>query len=590
MNHLLDNITVMLLTDSSTMDGVLKAYLLDCGIKVMTLTSADETFYQKIIESKPDLIFIRAELDHAVGVEVCSFIKFHHKLKKTQVIILSTNVSIKEHAINHRANQFLSIPLSRDELCFAVESSFVKHPRILFVDDSRIYHHQIGSMLKTQNYEVVAAWNGKEALDLLAQQTFDLVILDIEMPEMDGISVCRAMQQGSARHTPVLLLTSFSSSNMIQDGFDAGADDYLIKPTTQDILLPRISRLINARQVSRAEQIVVISQSLDGLDCMSDTLISAGFKVHSFDSQNISIDDILAYDIDLIILASKNIDQHILDLCIELRETNKAASLPIIVYSDQNNKVDQVKYRSIGIQTLIGSPCTLAESIAQIEKVLVQDKLKKQQQSIQHYLSDAVVKRIENTHNQSQFAEDKYRTILFSDIVNFSSLCELWTSYDVVKLLNIYFDRMVEILMKYDATIDKFIGDAIFASFGRQEDGAHRAVCAANEMIMILPLLYKEIGYDLSIRVGINSGHVILGDVGSYHYRRDFTLIGDNVNIAQRLESMADIDSILVSQATYDLVRDKVIACDQQTLHLKNKAKMIEAFTIESVEPYFERY
>jgi adenylate cyclase len=235
----------------------------------------------------------------------------------------------------------------------------------------------------------------------------------------------------------------------------------------------------------------------------------------------------------------------------------------------------------------MNNPCSSSETVKHVENALTQSDLSKQTRAAQHYLSDSAIKRINTTDSQSHFAEDKFRTILFADIVDFTSLCESKSSYDVVQLLNRYFDRMVEVLVKYDATIDKFIGDAIFASFGRQEDGAHRAVCAAHEMIQILPSLSSQLGTDVHVRIGINSGHVILGDIGSHLYRRDFTLIGDNVNIAQRLESMAKTDSILISKATYELIHKNVTVCNKQVLQLKGKKKKIDAYTITSVKPYF---
>ncbi len=149
-------------------------------------------------------------------------------------------------------------------------------------------------------------------------------------------------------------------------------------------------------------------------------------------------------------------------------------------------------------------------------------------------------------------------------------MCENLTSHEVVSLLNVYFDKMVEILYRYDASIDKFIGDTIMALFGRVEDSAHRAVCAGMEMVSALDTVRKQTGIDILMRVGINSGHVILGDIGSLLYRRDFTVIGDNVNTAQRFESNADIDGVLISKTTYNLL-EGIIDANPKELTLKGK-------------------
>ena len=92
-------------------------------------------------------------------------------------------------------------------------------------------------------------------------------------------------------------------------------------------------------------------------------------------------------------------------------------------------------------------------------------------------------------------------------------------------------------------------------------------------------------GLPIKMRVGINSGHVILGDIGSRLYRRDFTVIGDNVNTAQRLESNSEIDDVLISQSTYDLLGDKVNASPRD-LTLKGKKEVFQAYQVDSVKPY----
>ena len=145
---------------------------------------------------------------------------------------------------------------------------------------------------------------------------------------------------------------------------------------------------------------------------------------------------------------------------------------------------------------------------------------------------------------------------------------------------------MVEELIHFDATIDKFIGDGIFASFDLQEEGAFRAVCAAAAMLKALPELRKLTGLDIHMRIGIHSGHVILGDIGSRHSRRDFTLIGENVNIAARLEHLAKHDGILISHATYKMIQNRITVITIPPLKLKGIKDPIKAYLIKSIKSY----
>ncbi|MCW8928965.1 MAG: response regulator, partial [Gammaproteobacteria bacterium] len=277
-----------------------------------------------------------------------------------------------------------------------------------------------------------------------------------------------------------------------------------------------------------------------------------------------------------------------LELCSRIRQSNKFDNLPIIIETSKDSKADQVKIRSIGIQAFITKPFSPDRLIAEVERVLAETRLKQHQSAMSHYLPDSAISHISagNQKNSEPIAEDKFRTLLFSDIVQFTHTSGHLSSRKVVDFLNSYFDRMVEELMRFDATIDKFIGDGIFASFDLQEEGAFRAVCAAAAMLKALPELRKTTGLDIHMRIGIHSGHVISGDIGSRHSRRDFTLIGENVNIAARLEHLAKHDGILISHATYKMIQDRVTVVSTPPLKLKGIKEPIKAYLIKSIKSY----
>ena len=117
-----------------------------------------------------------------------------------------------------------------------------------------------------------------------------------------------------------------------------------------------------------------------------------------------------------------------------------------------------------------------------------------------------------------------------------------------------------------------------------RSQGACRAVCAGLEMLDALPAISREVGHELHIRVGINSGHVVQGDIGSRLHRRDYTVIGDSVNLAQRLESAAGRDQIFISKPTFDLVADWVEAVPTEPLLVKGKQRPVQAYRIIDVE------
>ncbi len=147
-------------------------------------------------------------------------------------------------------------------------------------------------------------------------------------------------------------------------------------------------------------------------------------------------------------------------------------------------------------------------------------------------------------------------SVMFCDIVGFTTLTQHLAPQDVGELLNQFFDRMGEVIFEHDGTLDKFIGDAILAVFGApldQPDHASRAVAAAMAMRRELAQLNAERpGHPIRMRVAINSGEALTGDIGSPK-RREFTVLGDVVNTASRIESsVAQADQIVISEHTRD--------------------------------------
>jgi len=180
-------------------------------------------------------------------------------------------------------------------------------------------------------------------------------------------------------------------------------------------------------------------------------------------------------------------------------------------------------------------------------------------------------------------------TIFFSDIVSFTSTTESMEAEDLSNLLNNYLDNMAKIALKWGGTIDKFVGDAIMVFFGDPEfvndkDHAIRAIRMAMEMMEKMEELredWKEMGIErpLHIRVGINTGYCTVGNFGSEN-RMDYTIIGGNVNLASRLESSAEIDTIHISHETYSLIKDEVECAPVGEMNLKGIGHPVKTYKV----------
>ncbi len=170
-------------------------------------------------------------------------------------------------------------------------------------------------------------------------------------------------------------------------------------------------------------------------------------------------------------------------------------------------------------------------------------------------------------------------TVLFSDIRNFTTMSEQLEAEEVVTMLNSYFTRMLDPIFRYEGTLDKFIGDAIMAVFGAPiplVNDAEHAVRAALEMRRALRWYNEDrAGQGLSPidnGIGITKGEAVSGNIGS-EQRMDYTVIGDTVNIASRLEGLTKIydHKILVNEGVYREIKDKIPCVDLGFAHVKGK-------------------
>ena len=179
---------------------------------------------------------------------------------------------------------------------------------------------------------------------------------------------------------------------------------------------------------------------------------------------------------------------------------------------------------------------------------------------------------------------EKFVTILFTDIVNFTPLSERLAPTEVSLLLNQYFRQMTDIIFDYNGTLDKYIGDAIMAIFGapiERENDAERAIMAALEMRKTLFEMMKEIETDrqFDIRLGINTGKVVAGNLGSPK-RMDYSVIGDAVNTASRLESIAEPNQILIGEMTYQTIKGKFNIREIGEKTVKGKKEAIRVYEV----------
>jgi len=341
--------------------------------------------------------------------------------------------------------------------------------KILVVDDESdlevLIKQKFRQKIRERHYEFIFAANGKDALEKLASHDdVDVVLSDINMPEMDGLTLLTKLAEQNSLLKSVIV-SAYGDMDNIRVAMNRGAFDFITKPINFE---------------------------------------------------------------DLELTMEKTI-KHV----IQMRETMKA-----------------IKENNI----------------------------------LKMYVDETVLNFMGSREFESSLlvSETIQGTVVFIDICSFTKISESESPDIVVKLLNSYFDLMVKEIIAQGGYIDKFIGDAIMAVF-RNDYHLDRAIDACLGVRRRIEQLPPAGGEDTrpKVSIGINSGEMISGNIGSAGLRRlDYTVIGDVVNTAQRLQDNATMGQILITESTYLKVKESFQCKRVGELKLKNKAKFEVAYEV----------
>ena len=342
--------------------------------------------------------------------------------------------------------------------------------KILVVDDETdlevLIKQKFRQKIREHQYEFVFAINGVKALEQLEQHhDVDVVLSDINMPEMDGLTLLTKLGEQNGLLKSVIV-SAYGDMDNIRTAMNRGAFDFITKPVNFDDLELTMDKTI--RHVS------------------------------------------------------------------QLRETMKA-----------------IKENNI----------------------------------LKMYVDETVLNFMGGREFESSLMvnEAVEASVVFVDICSFTSISENETPDMVVRLLNNYFDVIVKEIIAQGGYIDKFIGDAIMAVFRGDYhlDRAIDACLAVRNKIATLPSLNEHVDFTPNVSIGINSGEMISGNIGSASLRRlDYTVIGDTVNVAQRLQSAAGPGQIVINETSYQKVKESFNCKKVGEVSLKNKANPMTIYEV----------
>ena len=258
-----------------------------------------------------------------------------------------------------------------------------------------------------------------------------------------------------------------------------------------------------------------------------------------------------------------------------------------IIHVDSPMLTNCFTVNDLDLLTALANYAAVAVERARLNQKIVAEERKRER--LGRFLSPQVASRIlaasDTAGAELGAPELREVSVLFADISGFTSMSERMSPSAVALLLNDYLSRMTDVIFKYEGTLDKYIGDAIMAVFGApidMPDHAERAIRTALEMQERLAEWNAERkeGPAFRVRIGINSGKAMAGEIGSVN-KKEYTVLGDTVNIASRLESsVAKPGMVVVGESTYRMVEDRFEFQPLGSFSLKGKEREVRVFGV----------
>jgi len=258
-------------------------------------------------------------------------------------------------------------------------------------------------------------------------------------------------------------------------------------------------------------------------------------------------------------------------------------------------KDGQVVYRRVKVETLYDQRKGQRDGLLIFVEDLNETEFIKE--AFRRYVPEFILEQaIEDGYHIKMEGKRQELTVLVVDIREFSQLTEEMVPEDIVSMLNYFFQLITDIIFHYHGWVDKFMGDSLMALFGvpiYQADSALRAVLAAKKIVDSLNNVsiyeYPDHIRHLQVGIGINTGSAVVGNMGSEH-RLNYTAIGDTVNLAFRIQDLANKGEILMGENTFQQVRDRVIGRQLGPIRIKGRKKPIRLYALEDIHPGADRW
>jgi len=546
---------------------------------------------EAISQTSEGVLILQSDNDEYGLIEIAARLK-RLFLDKLRIILLSTDYRMSTHS-EGVVDAFIQYPVTLEEILIAVDARNEISRRVLLIDDSRLVHTTIVGPLREAGYEVFQAFDGQEGVDMARQVRPRLIICDVEMPRLNGFEACKEIRNSEeSGDAYIIMSSSLGSAADQQRGFEAGVDEYITKPVIIDELINRLNRALRQPNAGR-ENILVVEKDDSLARNIMKALAKHGFRPHYAPTIRAMARVLARINCDLAICEIKPQDGSIIDLFKTLDLLSADRRPDVIVLAERDNHADARMVMNVGASGVINKPLSSDNMLALIERSIADRRAQRERTQLQRYVSKASVrmaieKSVMSGDTAAARADRKKATILFTDIVGFTSRCERYTPRQVVEQVNTLFEVMTRVIMENDGDIDKFIGDACMAFW--LDDGSYQSCQKSLDALLIMRKALKDMNETssilsqdpISLRIGVNVGDVILCDIGAVEARVDLTIIGDAVNLAARCESACKQYGVenLISGETLERCRERYAARIIDRVRVKGKDKPVICYEL----------
>jgi adenylate cyclase len=340
-------------------------------------------------------------------------------------------------------------------------------------------------------------------------------------------------------------------------------------------------------------KILVADDNAHGRELISDVVREMGHQVAAAWDGPSALSEARALLPDLILLDVNMPGLSGFEVCRLLRGDERTSRIPIIMLTALQDPEDRVFGLDIGADDYLTKPFSTLELAARIEKRLrakaETDGLRERQavirRTFERFLEPHVVERLLENPSLVKLGGDLQEiTVLFADLEGFTALSERMPPERLLEVLNRYHALVVELVQRHQGTVNKFIGDGVMALFNTPLPLADHAWCAVETALATHEALREfhqqfEPTHRLGINFGIHTGQAVVGNVGTAQIM-EFTAVGDTVNLAARLQGHARQNQILITDKTYELVRDRVTVRTLGQVQMKNRAEAVMTYEV----------